>query len=275
MGWEARLRLQFARNAAGKTLLTEREHEGPLRVQKALYPEGDAVCHAVLLHPPGGIAGGDQLQISAHLLPEAQVLITTPGATKWYKANGASASQQISLNLAAGSHLDWLPQDAIFFEACDARSSITVDLDPDASFFGWELQQLGRSEGWPTGQIQLNTTLNCRGQALWLEQALIKANSPLLKSSQGLANYPVMASCWAVGKTLNMTHCEALQSQLNWTDGARAGASFIKQSGMGLVVLRLLAQDAETARAVLINAWQQLRQPLSGHLPAAPRLWKT
>ena len=57
--WDASLLLEFTKSSISKkTLLSRREHFGPLLIQKALYPEGDEICHAVVLHPPAGIAGG-------------------------------------------------------------------------------------------------------------------------------------------------------------------------------------------------------------------------
>ena len=92
--WEAELALEYEfRDEA--TCLTGRRHRGPLCVQKALYPEGRAVCQTVLLHPPSGIAGGDQLRIAANLGPQAHAQITTPGAGKWYRSGGAEAAQTI------------------------------------------------------------------------------------------------------------------------------------------------------------------------------------
>ncbi len=80
--WHAELYLGFARNGEG-TVLRENRHCGPLRVQKALYPEGDAVCQAIVLHPPSGIAGGDQLAIAVDVASGAFAQLTTPGAGKW------------------------------------------------------------------------------------------------------------------------------------------------------------------------------------------------
>ena len=99
--WDARLQLGFA-DDAGTTRLLERSHFGPLRVQKPLYPEGPAVCHAIVVHPPGGIVGGDGLSIAATVGPGGRALLTSPGAAKWYKANGKLSRQRVTLAAGAG-----------------------------------------------------------------------------------------------------------------------------------------------------------------------------
>ena len=94
--WHARLSLGFA-NDRGTTRLIERSHVGPLRVQKPLYPEQPSVCHAIVVHPPGGVVGGDQLAIRCAVGDSAHALVTTPGAAKWYRANGHVSRQDLSL----------------------------------------------------------------------------------------------------------------------------------------------------------------------------------
>jgi urease accessory protein len=84
-GWQAELDLSFERRE-GETVLRRNQHRGPLQVQKALYPEGRETCHIAILHPPGGVAAGDRLYIRASLNERSRALLTTPGATKWYRS---------------------------------------------------------------------------------------------------------------------------------------------------------------------------------------------
>src|SRR5690606_20012008 len=149
-----------------------RRHEGPLLVQKALYPEGPAVCHVTILHPPSGIAGGDALSISITLQEGAHATLGTPGATRWYKSNGRHSAQQVHIHLAANTRLDWLPQENIFFEQVDASTSTHLHMVSGASVIGWEITQLGsigKSTHWDAGRIRLDTRLSLDGVPMWLD----------------------------------------------------------------------------------------------------------
>src|SRR5262245_64528023 len=97
--WRAELALEFERRA-GRSVLARRRHDGPLVVQKPLYPEGGEVCHTIVVHPPGGIAGGDDLSISAAVAEGAAALLTTPGAAKWYRSAGPWAAQRVLFDVA-------------------------------------------------------------------------------------------------------------------------------------------------------------------------------
>ncbi len=100
--WQAKLRLRFE-DDQGVTRLTERSHSGPLRVQKPLYPEGARICHAILIHPPGGVVGGDRLAVEVEAGPGAHALLTSPGAAKWYRANGKRSVQEVHIAAGAGA----------------------------------------------------------------------------------------------------------------------------------------------------------------------------
>src|SRR5712664_2458167 len=125
--WRARLALAFERRAA-RSVLASREHDGPLVVQKPLYPEGDAVCHAIVVHPPAGIAGGDELEIGARAAEGAHALLTTPGAARWYRTAGPWASQCLDLEIADGACIEWLPQETLVYDGAlaDLRTEVRL-----------------------------------------------------------------------------------------------------------------------------------------------------
>ena len=64
-GWQAAMDLHFNGSGA-RTVITRRRHVGPLRIQKPFYP-GDGACHVYLLHPPGGLVGGDVLDVTVRV----------------------------------------------------------------------------------------------------------------------------------------------------------------------------------------------------------------
>ncbi len=176
VGWRAELELEYQRRAA-RTVLAARRHDGPLVVQKSLYPEGDAVCHTIVVHPPGGIAGGDDIRLSARLDVNAHALLTTPGAGKWYRSVGPWARQSIQFDVSAGASLEWLPQESIFFNGACAQMRTAVRLTGDGSFIGWEICCLGRTgsgETFASGSFRARTLIERDRRPFWLENATLE-----------------------------------------------------------------------------------------------------
>src|SRR5450830_724427 len=188
---QARLTLGFA-DDAGTTRMIERSHFGPLRVQKPLYPEHPAVCHAVIVHPPGGILGSDVLNITAHVGDNAHALLTTPGAGKWYRANGFVSQQQVSLRATAGAALEWLPQETIFFNDADVRMEHQVELAADATYIGGEILCFGRTasgESFANGRVSQRTSIRRDGKLFGLHKVLY---APARRRRRVLWHWPVI-----------------------------------------------------------------------------------
>jgi urease accessory protein len=281
--WHAELQLGFARREA-RSVLRENRHRGPLRVQKALYPEGDAVCQVILLHPPAGIAGGDHLHIAATVDATAHAQITTPGAGKWYRSGGTDASQSIDFTVAAGGTLEWLPQETIIFDGARAKMQTHVTLAEGSRYFGWEILCLGRSasgERFTHGSIDLHTRIESApqeaplgrtGQPLWLERGQIAGNDPLLASPAGWAGATVCGTLLATllpGDDAGalLAACRAIAP----ADGAEHGVSALP----GLLVARYLGAHSEAARHWFTALWQALRPALLGRPAVPPRIWNT
>jgi len=186
-GWRAELQLRFAADAA-RTRLAERRHIGPLLVQRPFYPEG-ATCHVYLLHPPGGIAGGDNLRLEATLEPGSQALITTPAATRFYRAApGRVARLEQHLRLQAAD-LEWLPQETICFDQAQARMRTRIELDAQSRFLGWEMTCYGRhacDEKFAQGRIAQSLELWEGARPLLLDHLHIDGGSDMQQAAWGL-----------------------------------------------------------------------------------------
>ena len=271
--WQASLALGFARRD-DSTILARREHRGPLRVQKPLYPEGPGVCHAIVLHPPAGIAGGDQLEIRVEADAGAHALLTTPGAGKWYRSGGAQSSQRIHIEVGAGATAEWLPQESILFSGALADMHTTIDLEAGARFTGVETLCLGRrasGETFNKGRLRLMTDIRCEGKPLWRERGAIEGGSALLASPIGLAGFSVCSTVLAAGAELTPETLAACRTAGSREAGAQWGVSLLPQ----LLVGRYLGHSAEAAREWLMQLWAVLRPAMSGREAIAPRIWNT
>ena len=268
--WSARLELGYA-SRAGRTVLDHRSHVGPLRVQKALYPEGDAICHTLVLHPPAGIVGGDSLELDVKVGAGAHALLTTPGAAKWYRSSGARATQDVRIALARGAALEWLPQEAIVFDGAIGRQRVSVDLAPDAHFLGFEVLCLGRraaGERFTHGRFGMVSRIDQCGQPLWREWGTLHGGSPVLDSAAGLRGAPVSATVLAAGIPDAGALVQALRAALPPGDWAATALP-------GMLVARWLGAAGEAARAWFVQLWQLLRPALFGVPARLPRIWNT
>jgi urease accessory protein len=275
-GWHGHLALHYTRD--GERTIAHDRHEGPLRVLQRLYPEGPGICHHVLVHPPGGIVGGDRLEIEASLKAGTHALITTPGATRFYRSSGAAAAQHAVLRLAEGARLEWLPLETIAYRGCIGEGRVVLELDAGAEAIGWDVLALGlpaAGEAFDAGSFRQH--LEWPGR--WLERGRIDvADERLLRSPVGLAGHRVIATAWfASGTPLSALLREALleaarESAAGVPPGLRCGVTSPHES---VVVLRVLAAQVEPAMALLARvraAWRMAAWALPAH---PPRIWKT
>jgi urease accessory protein len=276
MGWQGDLNLHY-RFDGGRSTVHDR-HSGPLRVLQSLYPEGRGICHNVLVHPPGGIVGGDLLHIDARLEAGAHALITTPGATRFYRSAGEAARQSLSAHVADGARLEWLPLEAIAHSGCIAENRLRFVLAPGAEMMGWDLLALGlpaSGQAFERGSFTQSIELPGR----WLEHGVIAASDTrLLDSPLGWAGFRVMGTLWfGAGAALPGGRRDALLDAARTLVDAdplrpSAGATATHD---GVLVLRVLAPRVEPVMHLLSAVWAAWRH-VAWHLEGcAPRVWRT
>ena len=274
MPWHASLQLDYT--LEGTRTVARHAHNGPLRILQSLYPEGDAVCHNVLVHPPGGLVGGDTLDISATVGPGAHGLVTTPGATRFYRSTGERALQRTHLTLAEGARLEWLPLEALCYNACNAENHLTLNLAPGAECMGWDVTALGLPHaGQPFDTGRFVQHIEAPGR--WLERGVIDAaDHRLLESPLGLAGQRCMASLFfVVGTPLERarrdTALDAARAVMD-AHALKASAGATSPNGQVLVV-RALAPQVEPAMQLLRQVRAAWRAALWQLCAEPPRIW--
>jgi len=274
MTWHAQLALNYSLQA-GKTSV-HFTHDGPLRILKSLYPEGPAICHNVLVHPPGGLVGGDVLDIDVHVAEGAHALVTTPGATRFYKSNGKQAMQRTRLRLDPGARLEWLPLEAIAYNACDAVNHLEFELAEDAQLLTWDVTALGlplAAQPYESGRFEQHIEWPGR----FLERGVVNAQDELLLNGDlGLAGHRCLASLiLACGSPIARHRREAL---LEGTQGLLEEAAPAVLSGVtapneNMLILRSASPVVEPVMMLWKTVWSFWREELWGLQGVTPRIW--
>ena len=270
--WHARLEVGVAKRGDA-SIAVHRRHHGPLRLQKALYPEGRGIAHLLVVHPPAGIAGGDRLEIEIDVANDAHACVTTPGATKWYRSDGTRAHQRVALRVARGASLEWLPQESIVFDGADVDASIHIDCERGATCIGWDIVVLGRvasGERFKRGMLRQDLSLSCDDKLLWRECTRVAGSDALLSAGVGWQGHAVAGVFWAWGSPSSETVLERCRAATL----PRVGAG-ITTLADGLVVARAIGDSAEAIRDLFVELWTIIRPAMTGRIATSPRIWST
>lgn len=271
MGWHGELSLGYECRG-DRTVLARRVHRGPLVVQKALYPEGNAICQSIVVHPPAGIVGGDRLTLEVAVGAGANAQLTTPGAAKWYRSAGAPARQCLAFSVGAQALLEWLPQETIVFDGAIVTLETRVVLHQEALFLGWEIYCLGRrlaGESFRQGRFRQQVVILRDGHRQWTERAVFAGNSPLLRATVGLNGKSVFGTFLAAAAYVSDDLLRTCR-EIVCADGEGSLTRL-----PGLLLARYRGVSAESARHYFTALWACTRAVLAGRRAVPPRIWNT
>ena len=269
--WRASLALGFERRDA-RTILASRRHDGPLVVQKTLHPEGDLCCHGIVVHPPGGIAGGDALEIDIRAAAASHALLTTPGAAKWYRSGGPWATQSVRIDVEANAVVEWLPQETIVFDGALARLSFAANLASGARLVAWDIACLGRTgsgERFARGRVRLDVRVTRDGRPIWIERGDLEPGSAALESPVGLGGRSVFGTLAVAGCDIDDSMLAACREQ------APASGEGAVTRMPHILLARYRGDDSEHARRYFTDLWRVLRPVAAGRAAVEPRIWRT
>ena len=283
----------------GRTTFERTAAVGPLSVQKPFHPEGNP-CHVYLLHPPGGVVGGDCLHVDLQISTNAHALLTTPAATKFYRSAGPTATQTQTFQLEDNATLEWLPQESLFFNGCQMKGSTRVYLGENARYIGWETSCLGQPVSqvpFVTGTVDQRQEIYQRLQGqetpepLVLERNLWSAGTPALQARWGLNGSAVMGTLFATpfdNDQLQATRLQLVRRGALATPSEQPAKHdySTQQSGPdetfgeltlvnGVLVARVLASGAEPARHWMQSVWEEIRPLVLGRTASPPAIWRT
>jgi len=275
--WIAKLDLRLQQRAE-KSILVERKHEGPLRIQKPFYPEGERVCHLYVLHPPGGVVGGDQLVLNISLEEEAFALVTTPGATKFYRSQGARANSSQTFHIASKASLEWMPQETIYFSGCQVTMKTLVHLDKDAQFSGWEISCFGQPASkvlFDKGICHQNFELYREGKPQFLDRNKIEGAHEILTAHWGLQNHSAHATFLITPASETMLK-KAKKTVVFQTDLTQNPEGLISATLIDdVLIFRALSNEAEWIKKKFCDIWNNLRPMTIKREAHLPRIWST
>ncbi len=274
-GWQARLDLGLARTGP-RTVLRDYGHEGPLYVQRALYPERDGCAHLYLLHPPGGLVQGDRIEINVTAARGAHTLLTTPSAAKLYRTPAGGTHQQATIRVADDASVEWLPQEAIIFEGAVGHMQLDFELCAGARLIAWDAFALGRpasGEAFEHGLYDNRLSLRIDGRLHWHERTRVpgRSESHLQTARWGMGAYRVLGTLVAyVPEGINNPLADTLRDALREMD-TPIGVTCVD----GVLIVRILSVDTARLHQALHTAWATLRPVILGKQAVAPRIWAT
>ena len=243
---------------------------GPLTIQSPFYPE-NGVCHLYLLHPPAGIVGGDRLRLTVSAEKHSSALLTTPGATKFYRTNGKPAHQEQVFSIADGATFEWLPQETIYFPDTNAQLSTTVQLEGSAAYLGWEINCLGlpaNQKGFGFGRARVKLSV-IRGKIPVLLESLDISSEKKHFQAAFLQNQPVFGTFIATGGTPELL--DTLRDRMSRKEYGLCAATLVED----LIIIRCLGSSTIQARKLFVASWKVLRPFVLGKEAVTPRIWAT
>jgi urease accessory protein len=265
-------RIAFRRNAAGRTTLADLYQRAPCRV---MFPdtEPDEPLQSVLLTTSGGLTGGDRTNVAVTIEAGARATLTSQAAEKIYRALPATGDARVQVEMQVGpaAWAEWLAQETIVFEGSRLRRSFAADVAPRGRLLAVESIVFGRTamgEQFDTGLLHDAWRISRSGKLIWADALHLEGDVRQLRSAPfGFGTSVACSTVLYVGTdaTRQLAEARGLLSQCPLPCGAT--------SLDGVMVARIMADDAVQLRAAVMQLIAGIRRTAAGLPARLPRVW--
>jgi urease accessory protein len=244
-------------------------------------PNGGALVH--LHNVSGGILAGDRLSLHIDVGAGAVAQVTSTSATRLYRhrAGAPDSEQHLSISVAEGAVLEFLPDAIIPFAGSRHVQRTTVTLADNATFFWWEVLAPGRQamgEQFAFDRLHVEAEVRSKLRPLMLESFVLEPHVRAIESAARLGGYTHSATLYAFQVGRSSSDLRELESILAEVarEASRPGVTIWGASALASdgVVVRGLSATARDLSATLASFWTTARRYLTGEEGIPPRKLK-
>jgi len=274
VGRDGALRLRFERRGA-VTALTGCRSTVPLQVLAPVALDDPAAVVSIL-NPTGGLVGGDRLSIDVDVAAGAHAVLTTPSATRVYRADSAATVQTVRLRLGPRAVVEWVPDHTIPFAGSALRQAFDVELDETAGLVLVDAFSAGRialGEAWRFALLE--SAISIRDRCGWLlhDRFVLRGRAgeadPMFAGLGFAESHPYFASIAVIGAFDARRFAADVQQGIGAdAPGARLGAAVLPRGG---ALVRCLARTAPALVEAVEGCWNLARAALLARPPLALR----
>ncbi len=257
----------------GRSVAADLYSAQPLRILMPRPGVGEPLT-AVLANLSGGIVGGDLYEADINVGSGSSLTLTAQAAEKIYKSSGAESENRLTMRVAEGAVLEWLPQGTILFDRALFRQRVRFDLAADSTLFAGAISVLGRSamgETFSSGRYREHWDLKRDGRLVWADRFELADPAGVAAVASGLRDVSSFA-------TALFARPDAADD-LDWARDVQAEAAGDIRCGVtaidnNLLVMRWLGPDAMRLRNAVGAFWSAARVRWLGLPARMPVIWR-
>lgn len=265
-------RIAFRRATGGKTVLDDLYQRAPCRV---LFPtsENDEPIQSVLLTTSGGLTGGDRTRVSISVGVDAQATATTQAAEKIYRAlpNTGDARVEVDMSVGDGAWAEWLAQETIVFEGSRLRRTFTADVAATGRLLAVESIVFGRTamgESFNSGLLHDAWRIRRDGRLVWADALHLEGDVQKQRAEPFGFGTRIACSTVLYAGADAAQQVNGVRQMLDDSD-LPCGATSLD----GILLVRIMADDASALRAVVMQLIAGIRQAAAALPARLPRIW--